>query len=234
QQLRQPEAELTLFLFCGAPSDPATPRSEQANVYATLTELNHFSDPTVPFAAQYGADGPRLVDQGNAFGCTYLLQLAHRSPEALRDVVAHLGNYLFHELVTPLGLRLDRDRHLNPSAGLTPFRSFGTYAVWFPRGLLLRLAARQACVRLLRDWQTIGEPTAQAEVEAACARALADPDLRFESACAQIEKEAARKFDNNLVGALSSLLASLEEQTMEGLAQDDPGVWARHAVRLLQ
>ena len=69
---------------------------------------------------------------------------------------------------------------------------------------------------------------------ASAVRALADPDLRFESACAQIEKEAARKFDNNLVGALSSLLASLEEQTMEGLAQDDPGVWARHAVRLLQ
>ena len=44
-----------------------------------------------PSPAQYGADGPRLVDQGNAFGCTYLLQLAHRSPESLRDVVAHLG-----------------------------------------------------------------------------------------------------------------------------------------------
>src|SRR5207253_11380758 len=76
-QLRQPEAEMALFLFCGAPSDPATPKTEQANVYATLTELNHFADPSIPFAAQYGADGPRLVDQGSAFGCTYLLQLAH-------------------------------------------------------------------------------------------------------------------------------------------------------------
>src|SRR5205823_5401860 len=50
QQLRYPEAELSLFLFCGTPTDPATPRLEQANVYATLTEMNHFTDPAVPFS----------------------------------------------------------------------------------------------------------------------------------------------------------------------------------------
>ena len=87
---------------------------------------------------------------------------------------------------------------------------------------------------MLGDWQAIGKPTAKAEVEAACARALADPELRFESACQQIEREAARKFDNNLSSALSGLLAKLEEQTMEGLAQDDPAAWARHAVSMLQ
>jgi serine/threonine protein kinase len=44
-QLKHPDAEIILHLFCGAPDDPATPRQEQANVYATLTELNHFADP---------------------------------------------------------------------------------------------------------------------------------------------------------------------------------------------
>src|SRR5206468_9589502 len=111
------------------------------------------------------------------FGCTYLLQLGHRSPGALRDAVAHLGSYLFHELTTPLGLRLDRSRHLPVPAGATAFRSFGTYAVWFPRGLLLRLAARQACRKLCDEWQAGGTPTASAEVEAACARALTDSEL---------------------------------------------------------
>src|SRR6202030_1463403 len=70
QQLHISDADVALFLFCGAPTDPATSKAEQANVYATLTELNHFADPTVPFAAQYGADEPRLVDQGSAFTCT--------------------------------------------------------------------------------------------------------------------------------------------------------------------
>src|SRR5205807_4484962 len=104
-----------------------------------------------------GVDGPRIVDQGTPFGSVYVLPLRHRSPEALEGAVAHLGSYLFHELTTPLGLRLDQLRHEEEDDGsgqaagglATPFRSFGTYAVWFPRGLLLRLAARTACRRLL-------------------------------------------------------------------------------------
>src|SRR5262249_5792109 len=105
QQLRHPEAELVAMLFCGAPQDPATPKAEQANVYATLTELNHYADPGIRFSAQYSTDGPRTVENGPPFPQVYLLQLAHRSPEALRDPVAHLGTYLFHQLTTPLGLR---------------------------------------------------------------------------------------------------------------------------------
>src|SRR5262249_35035360 len=59
-QMRQPEAPVTAFFFCGAPDDPATPKAEQANLYATLTEVNHFADTSIQFTAQYGADGPRL------------------------------------------------------------------------------------------------------------------------------------------------------------------------------
>src|SRR5262249_24136125 len=66
-QLNHTGAEVTAFLMCGAPEDPATPRQEQANVYATLTELNHFSDPAIPFAAQYGVDGQRIIDQGQPY-----------------------------------------------------------------------------------------------------------------------------------------------------------------------
>jgi hypothetical protein len=230
QQLRYPEAEVTLFLFCGAPTDPATPRTEQGNVYATLTELNHFADPTIPFSAQYGADGPRLVDQNQAFASTYLLQLGHRSPEALRDVVAHLGSYLFHELTTPLGLRLDRCRQLPAPAGATTFRSFGTYAVWFPRGLLLRLAARQACRQLMEEWQTPGEPTAQAEIEAACARILADVELRPEALGVHFEEAACPSLGGTPAEVLTSLLTKLEERCEQSVALEDPGSWARQAL----
>jgi hypothetical protein len=247
-QLRHPEGELNTFLMCGAPADPATPRSEQANVYATVTELNHYSDPAIPFAAQYGADGNRLVDQGQPSGCVYLLQLAHRSPQALSDAVAHLGSYLFHELTTPLGLRLDQVRHFDPPLGATPFRSFGTYTVWFPRGLLLRLAARQACRRLIDDWLVGGELMAgsssaetpllsapvQAEVDAVCESVVADPQLHPEALAALIE-EAARQTPLSELGgtpaeALTGLLATIEEQSFQSVAADDPGNWARQAL----
>ena len=35
-------------------------------------------------------------------------------------------------------------------------RSFGTGGVWFPRGLLLRSAARHVCERLIAQWQAPG------------------------------------------------------------------------------
>jgi serine/threonine protein kinase len=233
-QLRYADSEVIAFLFCGAPEDPATPKQEQANVYATLTELNHFMDPGVRFTAQYGADGPRTVDQGQPYSQVYLMKLGHRSPEALRDVVAHLGSYLFHELTTPLGLRLDRLRLPVTPAGSTPFRSFGTYAIWFPRGLLLRAASRRACMRLASEWQREGEPTATTEVEAACARLLSDPDFRFEALCVRIQEYAAASFDDNLTGALTFLLSKLEEQSQQSVALDDPGNWAHQALARVQ
>lgn len=232
QQMKQPNADVTGLIFCGAPDDPATPKQEQANVYATLTELNHFNDPNIPFTAQYGVDAPRLVEQGKPYNQVYLLRLLHRSPEALRDSVAHLGSYLFHELTTPLGIRLEnlrKKKHEGPS-----FRSFGTYAVWFPRGLLLRLAARRACVRLLKEWQQPGEPTAHAEVEAACAKAVADPELRFDALCARIEAQASTAFEGNLGAALTGVLSSLEEQSQQSVAQDDMANWVRQALGRMQ
>jgi len=230
KQQRHNESPLTAFLMCGAPDDPATPSAEQANVYATLTELNHFADPAIRFTSQYGADGPSITEAGSTFDAVYLLTQANRSPEARRDTVAHLGSYLFHELTTPLGLRLDRGRQLPVATDATPFRSLGTYGVWFPRGLMLRLAGREACKRLLEEWQAAGDPTATAEVEAACARVLADPDLRLEALTARLEAESYGLLEGTPGEALTRLLATLEEQAMQSLAQDDPGNWARQAV----
>jgi eukaryotic-like serine/threonine-protein kinase len=233
-QLHHPDAEINVFLFCGAPEDPASPKTEQANIYACLTELNHFTDPGVRFTAQYGADGPRTVDQGQPFNQTYLLKLANRSPTALRDVVAHLASYLFHELTTPFGIRLDRLRMAASAGGLTPFRSFGTYAVWFPRGLLLRAASRRACIQLIEKWQREGPPTAKAEIEAACARLTTDPEFRFETLCVRIQENAAFTLEDNLTGALTGLLSKLEEQSQASIALDDPANWAQQALIRVQ
>lgn len=248
-QLRHNDSALTAYLLCGAPEDPATPRAEQANLYATLTELYHFGDPTVPFTAQYGTDGPRIVDQGQAFDATYLLAMANRTPEARQDAIAHLGSFLFHELTTPLGLRLDQ-RRLGSSNGPTPFRTFGTYSVWFPRGLVLRLAARQACRRIVEEWQaqpgrdssirqrrtlvTDVGPTDTPEVTAVCARAMADPGLLPEALTSRLEDIAARSLEGSPAEALTRLLGSLEDQAQQHVALDDPGSWAKSAVRRVQ
>jgi hypothetical protein len=228
-QLGHHEAPVTAMVLCGAPEDPATPRIEQANLYATLTELNHFADPHIPFAAQYGTDGPRIADEGQPYDCIYLLKQTHRTPESLRDIVAHLRSYLFHELTTPLGLRLDRGRHLSARSNVTPFRSFGTHSVWFPRGLMLRLAARRACKQLIEEWQGTGEPSAVSEIDAACARVLAEPHLQPEVLATRIEDAASKVLDAAPAEALTRVLAVVDEQSQQVVAQDDPGNWARQA-----
>jgi hypothetical protein len=248
-QMRQADGEVHAMLMASSPSDPATPRPEQANVYATLTELNHFSDPTIPFGAQYGADGQRLVDQGSPFTNVYLLPLAHRSPDAMDAAVAHLGSYLFHELTTPLGLRLDQVRQNGDLSGshvagglATPFRSFGTYAVWFPRGLLLRMAARMACRRLIDGWTLAGETELTQDVrehlETVCSQVLSDPDLKPSVLQNKIEQTAAVPSLTDLEAtpgeALARLLATLEEQAQQSLAAEDPGNWARQAIGRLK
>jgi len=230
QNLRQNEATLTSLLLCGAPDDPATPRVEQANTYATLTELNHFADPTIPFAAQYGSDGPRLVSEGSAYDSTYLLTCSHRTPESRRNAMAHLGSYLFHELTTPLGMRLEGCRQKNPPGDALPFRSLGTYGVWFPSGLLLRLAAQRACRTILEEWHAQGEPTAGAELEAAQARVLADPELVAETLAARLADLAAVSLEGAPGELLTRLLSSMEEQSQQMVAQDDPATWARQAL----
>ncbi|HEV8062240.1 MAG TPA: tubulin-like doman-containing protein [Gemmataceae bacterium] len=233
-QLRHETADIHLLLSCGAVEDPATPATELANTYATLTELNHFADPTIPFVAQYAADTPRMVEQGSGFSSIYLLPQAQRTSGALRDQVAHTCSYLFHDLTTPLGLHLDRARSRKGPADSFVFRSFGTYAVWYPRGLLLRLAARQSCRELVEEWCSPGPPNSVQEIEAACARILADSELQPEMLTARIDDAARPAFGVLPADALTRLLCTLEEQAQLHVALDDPGNWAKQAAGRLR
>jgi len=246
-QLRHPDGRAAAFLLCGAPQDPATQKQEQANIYATLTELNHFCDPNIRFAAQYGVDGQRIVDEDSPFTSVYLLPQQHRTPDAMDATVKHLGNYLFHELTTPLGLRLDNLRHgggIKQGEGLpagqmaAPLRSFGTYAVWFPRGLLMRLAARQACQRVIESWLATakGEISAQAQqqTQAFMDKVLHHDSLKPDLLALRIETmaQAGSPTDTgNTPGEiLAGILAKLEEQIVQPVAQEDAGNWAKQAL----
>ncbi len=254
RQQRHPESRITAFLFCGAPDDPATPSIEQANLYATLTEINHYAEGVASFTAQYGPDDPRQVEQGTPLDTVYLLTQKERTPEARHDLIAHVGSYLFHDLITPLGPRLEMARQPARGdwngAGAT-FRSFGTHAVWFPRGLLLRLAAREALAHLVGQWtdEESGErspwhgdryseprpvlhaPRSTSEVEAAFARVLAEPGLQPAALTIRMEELSAKFLDGMAPDkALAQLLAALEEQCWQYGGPDNPSVWATQAL----
>jgi hypothetical protein len=223
--------EVVAFLMAGAPADPATPPAEQANLYATLTEIAHFSDPSVEFAGVYAGMSTPLRDTGAPFHAVYVTRMGHRSPGGLRETAARMAGYVFHDLTTPLGGRLAQSRLAQRAADDTPFRTFGSYTVWFPRGLLLRVAARTACHRLLGWWQkSDDDPEWQRIIHEVCDRRLADPRWRPEAVRQRIEEMATTSSEGTPSQALTSFLVNLEAQSNMAIAHSDPAGWCRQAM----
>lgn len=222
-----PDAQVTAFVFAGAPDDPLSQPAEQANVYATLTELHHYAEPDVCFSASYGGpDGPKTQTTGLPFTATYLLPMAQRTAEAFRDCVSHLSGYVAHELTTPLGGGLEDVRRVPPPPGRTPFRGFGTFGVWFPRGLLLRSAARQTCIEVFRTWAAVPEHGPPPETAAVAEAILADQRLTADSVQTFIVNESARGPGGNPVEVAWKWVQTVSDQIDTVARRSDGANWA--------
>jgi serine/threonine protein kinase len=222
------EPPVTAFVYASAPGDPGTGDYELANLYAGLMELNHYADPDVTFTAAYGGpEGPKVEGRGLPFSATYLLPMHERTSAAFRDLVSHLSGYVAHDLTTPLGAALEQLRQRPPAFGRSPFRTFGTYGVWYPRGLLLRAAAQRICLRLLRVWREDAPPTDMTAVDALVEQATTDTRLRPDSVQVQIEREAVRGPDGGPSDQVERWLTGLEGQLNPAARRTDAGVWSR-------
>jgi len=222
-----PEAPVTAFVFAGAPDDPSSPPQELANIFATLTELNHYADPEVKFAAQYGGpDGHSAEGRGLPFDATYLLPMADRTAESFRDCVSHLAGYVTHDLTTPLGTGLEKIRKAKPPLGRTPFRGFGTFGVWYPRGLLLRSAARQLCARLLRSWAAFGNVKLPEDAERILGAILDDKRLTPDEVQLFLSEESMSGPDGNPVEATRTWRGNLLNYADAASHRPDPQSWA--------
>jgi hypothetical protein len=231
-QLHLPQNRPNLFLFCGAPADPATPKIELANVHATLTELNHYEANDTSFWAQYGPDAQKLTDPEQPYSSIYLLTLENRTPEAHRDCLSHVASYLSHEMLTVLGNDLESKRGDRPP-GVTSFRSLGTHSIWFPRGLLLRVAARQVASALIGDWQSTEIDESAQDVEETCAKTLSDPGLTWDALAKQIEL-AAYTPDGTPPEVISRMLSELSEDASRPEVFGNPGGWAEQAIKQVE
>ena len=221
------ESPVTAFVFAGAPEDSATPAAEQANVFATVTELHHFSDPEMRFASQYGGpEGPRIDAAGLPFAATYLLPMTARTPEAFRDCVSHLAGYVTHDLTTPLGTGLEKLRKAGVPTGRTPFRGFGTFGVWYPRGLLVRSAARQLCARFLRSWAAFGQVPVPDDARRLLDNVLGDVRLTPDEVKGFIAAGSATAGDPNPAEAVRGWASHLADQAEAAARRPDPLTWA--------
>jgi hypothetical protein len=222
------DAPVTAFVYAGAPNDPNSPDADLANLYAAITELNHYADPDVSFVAHYGGpEGPKVEAKGLPFSSTYLMPLKERAPGAFRDCISHLAGYVSHEMTTQLGAALEQTRSQPVPFDRGPFRAFGTYGVWFPRGLLLRSAAQKLCLNLLREWKLESPPVDPAAMQDVVARAVTDPRLRPESVREQLETAAVRGGEGGPADQIERWLTGLENQLAAAGRHPDAGAWSR-------
>lgn len=229
-RLNAADATITAFLYTAAANDPSTPDHELANVFATLTELNHYAEEDVTFVAQYGGpEGPRVESKGLPFTATYLMPMADRSPGAFRDVVSHLAGYVAHDLTTPLGPALEQIRQMPTGYGRSPFRGFGTYGVWFPRGLLLRAAAQKICVDLVRTWHAAVPNVTGTTQDRIVTQAQGDPRLKPEALQKYIEREMPRGPEGAPTEQIERWLHGLEGQIETMARRSEAATWSRNA-----
>jgi serine/threonine protein kinase len=226
EKMNVTDATITCFVLAGAPEDTNSPPEELANIFASLTELNHYADPDVAFTAQYGGpEGPITEGRGLPFTATYLLPMAERSGDALRDCISHLAGYVTYDLTTPLGGGLEAIRHMPPPMGRTPFRGFGTFGVWYPRGLLLRSAARQICIDTVRNWAT-KVPALPPAAEAVLQGILADTRLTPEPVKQFIVQESATRNEGDPLQRLRTWEKEVGQQLDDPGIRHDPISWA--------
>ncbi|MFO0801742.1 MAG: tubulin-like doman-containing protein [Gemmataceae bacterium] len=223
------DSPVTAFLYAASPTDPGTPDHELANVFATLTEMNHYAEEDVNFVAQYGGpEGPRVEGKGLPFSATYLMPMADRTPAAFRDCVAHLAGYVAHDLTTPLGPALEQVRQQGSGYGRSPFRGFGTYGVWFPRGLLLRAAAQKICIELIRKWQKDTNTANSPTLERLATQVQGDARLKPDAVQKYIEREMPRGPEGAPADQIERWLHGLEGQIEAMARRSDAGAWSRN------
>jgi hypothetical protein len=229
------DQEIYAHLFCGAPTDMMTPAIEKGNIYATLTEINHYTHPDALFSAKYRPGMQPMEDSGSPFRSVYLSRVGRRSHGTMREVASRVASYVFNDLATPLGRLLTPSRAQQYDRVGTSFRSFGTYNVWYPRGLMLRIASRQAAQRLIKQWLNDEPSHRTEEVERECTALLQEPNWQPEAIATRIEQVSMETTGEGTPAQLiESFLSQTAAQADSTFARTEPSNWCRDVLQRMR
>lgn len=128
-----------------------------ANTFAALTELNHFTAPGTFFSAQYEEKDKGFHDHDGPFTRCVILPLPEETEaRSLREVSGVAADFLYRNLVTPLGRVIDEARGATTAPPRHPWgmscQTFGGYRISLPRKALLEQVGRHASLQLVQRW----------------------------------------------------------------------------------
>lgn len=137
-----------------------------ANTYAALKELNHYSSPGTRFEACYDMQNLVLVQEPRApFDYTYLVsnqtngEYTILEQQKLCNVIAHKIALDFLGELAPVakGMRDNLLTHLiqsdnHPRPNPQGYLTFGLSAIYFPREIIVKIALNRISLKLLNFW----------------------------------------------------------------------------------
>ncbi len=153
-------------IFTVPPSGAAVATDNKPNAYAGLVELNHFTDVSTTFHAQYKPDQPGINNgAGNPeppFRYCYLVDTS--SPKtnlgSVDKLVGMIGNSVFLDLTSEFqrqkkSNRNNFDQYLTVPDDLgcpQNFMSMGLSAIHFPKDKVVRACSSRLCRQIVARW----------------------------------------------------------------------------------
>ncbi len=168
------------------------------NGLAALIELNHFSSPEVSFTARFDEKESNVTDARPPFRCCYLVPLSPRKEANGSDrALGAAGDFLYRELVTPLGRAADQHRSevsstVRPRMDHLDCRSFGLSRFWWPRWGLLRAASRHLCKRVTEQWMSTQPRTPSERIATWVQEQWTQKELEFDAQVARLQAACAK------------------------------------------
>lgn len=162
---RLPDAQI-IGIFTIPPASGAVAVDNRANTYAALLELNHYSDNSSIFQAQYAKDQLPLPEEiGGKPPFTYCYLVDKEGPNThieVSQLVSMVGNSIFLDLTSEFQRQKKSNRD-NYSAFLTEgddlgcpqsFVSFGLSSLFFPKDKVRQACANRLAKEIIKEWMT--------------------------------------------------------------------------------
>lgn len=196
------------------------------NTFASLTELYHFSQPGSTFTARYDDKDGRVNDSGAPYNRSVLLNLPGIGEERpYREAVGKVVDFLYRDLLTPLGRSVDQARsqiEVPPDQPREPsVQTFAAFRLSWPRRQLLQRVARNLCKRLVQRWISKDSAPLRDSVQVWSAEQWTRYEFaaeglieRFQKACEKALEEAPETAFNRITEPLLSLNVHAPEQCL--------------------
>ena len=152
----------TVGIFSIPPNTQAVAVDNRPNAYASLLELNHYTDVSTTFTAQYKPDQPGIESADPPFRYTYLVDTS--SPSANLGSVDRLVEMVGHSVFLDLTSEFQRQKKsnrdnfdqflTNPDELGCPqnYLGMGLAAIHFPRDKALHACASRLARQILMRW----------------------------------------------------------------------------------